>query len=163
MPQTEMEKKFLAKASIFTDRGHSWRLEVDESIDPDCPKAGWKQYSDNTSARFKCKLCPRRWPSNWVKVFFCMRLKNNQGVVKVRPYRQSCNNCPGAKMEEPSISSENIDILLENLLENIRIKCYGEDLVRQNRQAVPLDVRSSHEPDNCQGCKDGICGGTLFS
>ncbi|KAL7382529.1 hypothetical protein ABVT39_023828 [Epinephelus coioides] len=163
MPQTEMEKKFLTKASIFTDRGDSWRLQVDESIDLHHPKAGWMQCSDNTSAWFKCRWCPRRWPSNWVRVVFNMRLTNNQGVVKVRPYRQSCNYCPGAKMEEPSISSENIDILLENLLKNIRIECYGEDLVRRNRQAVSLDVKNSHDPRNCQGCKDGICGGTSFS
>ncbi|XP_035508624.1 receptor-transporting protein 3-like isoform X2 [Morone saxatilis] len=138
-------------------QGDSWHLEFDDSLVPDSPNPGWEQYIRNTGARFKCTVCRRGWPSNRVMVVFHMRLSNGQGIVKVRRFRQNCKMCTNAPMEMPDIESENIHILLENLVEKIRMKCYHEDLGRVNRPFVNLEVKSPHEPAHCEACKQGIC------
>ncbi|XP_042363104.1 receptor-transporting protein 2-like [Plectropomus leopardus] len=136
-------------------RGDSWRLETDESIVPDRLNAGWMQCIKNTSARFNC-TCWRAWPSNVVTVVFHMHLENGKGVVKVRPLNQGCNNCK--TMVKPSIDDDNIDILLDNLVEKIRIQCYDKPQRRGSKSFIPLDIRSQHEPSLCQACQLGICG-----
>eukprot|EP00064_Thunnus_orientalis_P007868 superscaffoldBa00000899_g7890 len=103
-------------------QGDSWCLEFDYSIKPEDPEQGWKEYIRNTSAWFTCTKCGRGWPSNRVKVFFHMRLMEGQGIVKVRPYRQNCKKCNDAPMEEPSITSDNIGILLKNLIKTNNLK-----------------------------------------
>ena len=52
-----------------------------------------------------------------------MRLIRREDVVKV-----SCKKCPSAPMKKPEILPKNIDILMDNLVKKIRIKCYGERL-----------------------------------
>ncbi|XP_044056990.1 receptor-transporting protein 3-like [Siniperca chuatsi] len=138
-------------------QGDSWRLEFDDSLVPDCPNLGWEQYIRNTCAWFDCTDCGRGWPSNRVMVVFHMRLIDRQGVVKVRRFRQNCKMCNAAPMEMPNITPENIDILLENLVEKIRMKCYHEDLGKGNRPFISLDVKSPHEPAHCEACMQGIC------
>ncbi|KAA8589505.1 hypothetical protein FQN60_012870, partial [Etheostoma spectabile] len=109
------------------EQGDTWRLEFDESIVPDHPNPGWEQYIRNTCAWFKC----------------------------TKTFRQNCKQCSIAPMEKPSITSENINVLLENLVEKIRIKCYHEDLGKEYRPFVNLDVKSPHEPDHCEACMAG--------
>nr|XP_040041294.1 receptor-transporting protein 3-like [Gasterosteus aculeatus aculeatus] len=138
-------------------QGDSWILQFDDSLVPDRPNAGWQQYIRTTSAWFACMDCGRSWPSNRVMVVFHMRLSGGQGVVKVRRFRQNCKECEEAPMDEPAVSPENIDIVLTNLMEKIRIKCYHEDLGQANRPFVKLNVKSPHEPDHCEGCIQGIC------
>lgn len=108
-------------------------------------------------SRFKCSKCGRSWPSNRVMVVFHMRLTAKQGIVKVRRFRQNCKTCNPAPMETPSITRENIEILMENLVKKIRIKCYHENLDTGCRPSAPLDVKSPHEPSHCEGCMAGIC------
>ncbi|XP_076583024.1 receptor-transporting protein 2-like [Chaetodon auriga] len=156
MAQLEWTRLFNIQADNLPP-GDSWSLEFDDKLVPDSPNHGWKQYIRNTSARFKCTWCGRSWPSNRVMVVFHMRLVYGKGLVKVRRFRQNCKNCTSAPMEEPSITSENIDILLENLVDKIRMKCYHEDLGRGNRPFVNLDVKSPHEPAHCEACRYGIC------
>ncbi|XP_070765255.1 receptor-transporting protein 2-like [Enoplosus armatus] len=149
--------------SIFSIKGKKlkqgdyWLLMFDENLVPDSPDLGWKQYIRNTCARFNCTKCGRGWPSNRVMVVFHMCLTRGVGIVKVRRFRQNCKMCDEAPMETASISSENIGILLENLVEKIRIKCYHENLGTGNRHFVSLDVKSPHEPEHCEACKLGIC------
>ncbi|XP_034386833.1 receptor-transporting protein 3-like [Cyclopterus lumpus] len=156
MAQTEWTRLFQMKSNIFKE-GDSWCLQFDESLVPDSPNSGWKQYIRNTCARFKCTQCGRGWPSNRVMVVFHMRLTDEQGVVKVRAFRQNCKMCSEAAMETPSITTENIDILLENLVEKIRIKCYHEDLGKECKPFVAMEVKSPHEPAHCEACLAGIC------
>ncbi|XP_075944236.1 receptor-transporting protein 3-like [Anarhichas minor] len=156
MALSEWTPVFQIKANIL-QQGDSWCLQFDDSLVPDSPNSGWEQYIRNTCARFKCSGCGRSWPSNRVMVVFHMRLSNGQGVVKVRPLRQNCKTCSDAPMERPSITPENIDILLEKLVEKIRIKCYHENLGNVNRPFVSVDVKSPHEPEHCEGCMQGIC------
>ncbi|XP_062280224.1 receptor-transporting protein 3-like [Scomber scombrus] len=139
------------------EQGDVWCLEFDYFIRPENPEQGWKEYIRSTSAWFTCAQCGRCWPSNRVMVFFHMRLMDRQGIVKVRPFRQNCKKCNNAPMEEPSIASNNISILLKNLVKKIRIKCYNERPENDNRYFVRYDVRSHHEPDHCEACIEGVC------
>ncbi|KAK2835416.1 hypothetical protein Q5P01_015900 [Channa striata] len=147
---------------MFQDRAannlrDSWRLEFDNNIEANHLSFGWQQYIKNTSARFQCTSCRRTWPSNRVMVVFHMNLMNGQGVVKVRPFRQNCKRCTSPPMETPSITSENIAILLDVLIEKIRIKCYHEDLGQNNKHFTSFEVKSPHEPSHCEACLKGIC------
>ncbi|XP_060889761.1 receptor-transporting protein 3-like [Labrus mixtus] len=137
--------------------GDSWCLQFDNTLVPNSPKPGWKQYIKNTAARFRCTKCGRSWPSNKVMVVFHMQLNDGQGVVKVRRFRQDCKKCDKAPMEKPSITPENINVLMESLVEKIRIKCYHEDLGQVNHPFQKLDVKSPHEPTHCEACREGIC------
>ncbi|XP_034534699.1 receptor-transporting protein 3-like isoform X2 [Notolabrus celidotus] len=147
---------FESKTSDLRE-GDSWCLEFHKSLDPERPDPGWQTYIRNTSARFKCSKCGRTWPSNRVMVVFHMQLREGRGVVKVMCFRQNCKKCNDAPMEKPKINSENIDILLENLVEKIRIKCYHEDMGQLERQFERLVVKSPHEPSHCEACLKGYC------
>lgn len=86
-----------------------------------------------------------------------MTLNYKQGIVKVRRFRQNCKMCTEAPMGEPSITTENIEVLLDNLVKKIRIKCYNEPEDKHYRPHIALDVKSPHEPEHCEACKAGIC------
>ncbi|KAM7387952.1 hypothetical protein PAMP_024156 [Pampus punctatissimus] len=156
MAQPEWTGIFQMKANQLRE-GDTWRLELDENIVSNNLNLGWEQYIRNTGARFKCTKCGRSWSSNRVMVVFHMCLMNGLGIVKARPFRQNCKMCSEAPMEKPSITSENINILLENLIEKIRIKCYHEDLGQRNRPFRTFDVTNPHEPQHCEACIQGIC------
>ncbi|KAM4629843.1 5-hydroxytryptamine receptor 3A-like [Polymixia lowei] len=117
--------------------GHCWKLEFDDSIEGDKPNPGWQQYIRNTSAR-------RGWPSNRVMVVFHMQLLQQEGTVKARRFRQNCKKCHAAPMELGIFSPDNLDILLEKLVEKIRIKCYHEDPAPCN--AIMLKCRQPNPP-----------------
>ncbi|XP_063746813.1 receptor-transporting protein 3-like [Eleginops maclovinus] len=156
MAQQEWISIFQRKTTDLPE-GDSWRLQFDETIVPKSPNFGWEQYIRNTSARFQCTSCRRGWPSNRVMVVFDMRLTNGEGVVKVRAFRQNCKICSEAPMERPTITPENIEILMENLVKKIRIKCYHEDLGEGHRPFQSLEVKSPHEPAHCEACMAGFC------
>ncbi|KAM9384677.1 receptor-transporting protein 2-like [Pholidichthys leucotaenia] len=172
MLEPEWNRIFQDKAQQLQP-GDSWHLEFDGNIVPDKRNTGWQQYIKNTSASssgttnctsqrhscgwFKCSRCKRSWPSNRVMVLFHMCLTDGQGTVKVRPFRQNCKICSEAPMEIPSIDSNNIGVLIDKLVEKIKIKCYHEKPSDSNRAPERFDVRSPHEPDHCEGCKQGIC------
>ncbi|XP_034035870.1 receptor-transporting protein 3 [Thalassophryne amazonica] len=138
-------------------RGDTWRLEFDDSIVAESPAQEWKKYIRNTTARFKCSKCGRGWPSNRVMVLFHMQLRCGQGTVKVRLFRQNCKLCSDAPMEKPVITSQNTEVLLDKLMEKIRIKCYNEPPTNRNRPFERVNVQSPHEPDHCEGCILGVC------
>ncbi|XP_047231464.1 receptor-transporting protein 3 [Girardinichthys multiradiatus] len=157
MDQQEWTRIFKNEIAVLQSKGHTWTLEFDETILPNSPEPGWKMYIRKTSARFRCTSCRRSWPSNRVMVIFHMHLMDGQGTVKVRPLRQECNRCHNAPMVKPHVESNNIQILMENLVEKIRIKCYHENLGQKKRQYNAFDVKNPHEPNHCEGCKLGIC------
>ncbi|MED6278518.1 hypothetical protein CHARACLAT_024785 [Characodon lateralis] len=157
MDQQEWTQIFQNQIAVLRNNGHTWNLEFDDTILPNSPKLGWETYIRNTSARFSCTSCRRSWPSNRVMVIFHMHLMDGQGTVKVRRLRQACNRCDNAPMVKPRVESDNIQILMENLVEKIRIKCYHENLGQKKRQNKAFDVKNPHEPDHCEGCKLGIC------
>ncbi|KAG7217520.1 hypothetical protein INR49_027248 [Caranx melampygus] len=136
--------------------GDPWELRFD-STDHENLEYGWQQYIRSTSARFQCSGCRRSWPSNRVMVIFHMRLVAGKGIVKVRRYRQNCKICLDAPMEDPIIASDNIAILMKNLVKKIRIKCYYENLDQGHYERNKIDVKSPHEPSHCEGCQSGVC------
>ncbi|XP_072244780.1 receptor-transporting protein 3 [Leuresthes tenuis] len=148
---------------IFEDKAKkmrkqdSWQLEFDEDIVPNRPNYGWKQCVRNTCARFKCTSCGRGWSSNRVMVLFHMQLRNMRGTIKIRPLYQKCKNCSEGPMEKPSIETGSIYVLMENLVEKIREKCYHENTGPKFRHFKSYDGNNPHEPAHCQGCKLGIC------
>ncbi|XP_071344152.1 receptor-transporting protein 3 [Trachinotus anak] len=156
MAQPEWTRIFQTEAENLL-HGDSWDLQFDSAITADHPEQGWQQYIRNTSARFECTNCPRGWPSNRVMVVFHMCLMDGKGIVKVRRFRQKCKNCIAAPMVDPSIASENITILMRNLVKKIRIKCYNEKLDQGHYNHQKIDVKSPHEPDHCEGCMSGVC------
>ncbi|XP_059198021.1 receptor-transporting protein 2-like [Centropristis striata] len=137
----------------------SWRLELEEEL---VLQHGWKNCIVSTGGRFRCSDCGRGWSSNMVRVVCHMRLSNGQGVAKVRPSRQKCKNCDNGPMEKPSIDSENIKILLGNLVEKIRMKCYNENLGRKRQDFRSFDGKRPHEPALCEACHQGICPKKFF-
>ncbi|XP_072294866.1 receptor-transporting protein 3-like [Eucyclogobius newberryi] len=138
----------------------NWQLLFDDSIEENQQGAGWEQYIRRTCARFGCSLCRRIWPSNIVMVIFHMHLDNytHQGTVKARVYRQKCKRCTEAQMEQPrNMEAHHIDALMENLVKNIRKKCYNEVFEEVYRDPAGVDVENPHEPQHCEGCIAGVC------
>ncbi|XP_036971587.1 receptor-transporting protein 3-like [Acanthopagrus latus] len=141
------------------NQGDSWHLQFDRKIVPHHPNLGWREYIGKTSARFRCTECRRRvWNSNHVTVVFHMHLESGQGTVKVKCLGQKCIICCDGSMETPVIDSQNIKILVENLMEEIRIQCYNENLNKVERLPQSLHITRRHEPSHCQACIEGTCG-----
>ncbi|XP_038147576.1 receptor-transporting protein 3-like [Cyprinodon tularosa] len=157
MNKEDWSSIFDEEIAILNDKGDTWHLEFDESIEPEKPDSRWKEYIRKTSARFSCTSCTRTWPSNQVMVVFHMRLMSRQGTVKVRPLRQNCKKCKSAPMLEPLVKQDNIRVLMENLVQKVRRNCYKEDIEELNRAFEQFHVRSAHEPDHCEGCKFNVC------
>ncbi|XP_007234066.3 receptor-transporting protein 3-like [Astyanax mexicanus] len=140
--------------------GDEWTLELDDSIVPDKPQKGWFQYIRKAFAQFRCSLCKRSWPSKRVQVVFHFTLNSSlhRGTVKVRGFKQKCRRCTTAQMEAPSFLSENIDILLEKLMERIRIRCYKEERPETNKNLYFKGrVEGPHEAQHCEACLKGFC------
>uniref|UniRef100_A0A3B3ZLW8 3CxxC-type domain-containing protein n=1 Tax=Periophthalmus magnuspinnatus TaxID=409849 RepID=A0A3B3ZLW8_9GOBI len=156
-PRMEWTKIFKREAAEYLrDR---WSLYLNGRIIWNRPNPGYKQYIRKTYGSFHCSLCRRTWSSNIVPILFHFRLnkknKKHWGTVKVRRYRQKCKICREALMW-PSISTVNIEILMENLVKNIRKKCYHEVLDENLGEYVREHVKSPHETELCEGCFDGI-------
>ncbi|XP_072516541.1 receptor-transporting protein 3-like [Salminus brasiliensis] len=151
--------------SIFQKRateldGDEWTLELDDSIVPGQNQQDWNQYIRNAFAEFSCSLCSRWWPSKQVKVVFHFSLDPalHRGTVKVKCFKQKCRECFDAEMEEPCFSSENIDVMVEKLMEKIRIRCYGAEPPESNRNLFFDDeIKGPHESDHCEACLRGFC------
>ncbi|XP_061593268.1 receptor-transporting protein 3-like [Cololabis saira] len=135
---------------------HTWRLEFTDDLLS--ANETTTQYKRTTSAWFTCRRCGRPWPSNEVKVIFYIRHADDQGTVIVKVFGQSCKNCEEAPMETPQISLENIEILMHELVEMIKIYFYHEEDSGRRWNPIRLVINSTHEPDHCEGCKNGMCG-----
>ncbi|XP_036442413.1 receptor-transporting protein 3-like [Colossoma macropomum] len=150
---------------VFRDRaagldGDEWTLELNDSIEPGRTQRGWNQYIRNSYAQFRCSLCRRSWPSKQVQVLFHFSRESSlrRGTVRVRRFKQKCRRCSAARMEEPSFTVENIDVMVEKLMEKIRIRCYGEEPPESNRN-LRFDgrIEGPHERLHCEACLKGIC------
>ncbi|KAG9266895.1 receptor-transporting protein 3-like [Astyanax mexicanus] len=141
-------------------RGDQWTLELDDSIKPGQQGYGWNQYIQSAFADFDCSMCSHRWSSGRVQVVFHFTLNSSlhRGTVKVRRFRQECRDCGEEQMEEPSFSSQNIDVMLEKLMKKIKIRFYGENPPDSKRDFY-FDgrIEGPHESDHCEACKSGIC------
>uniref|UniRef100_A0A3Q2D0T4 3CxxC-type domain-containing protein n=1 Tax=Cyprinodon variegatus TaxID=28743 RepID=A0A3Q2D0T4_CYPVA len=158
MSKEDWTSVFDEEIAVLKDKGDTWHLKIDESIEPKSPEDGWTKILNIIFCfRFSCTSCSRTWPSNQVMVVFHMHLKEGQGTVKVRPLRQECNSCDPAAMVKPLINRDNICVLMKSLVEKVRRNCYHEEIEELNRAFEQFHVRSAHEPDHCEGCKLGVC------
>ncbi|XP_062371577.1 receptor-transporting protein 3-like [Sardina pilchardus] len=140
--------------------GDSWRIEFDDSIEPEKPAQDWFKYIRGAFARFQCSKCKKTWPSRRVLVVFHFHLnkREKKGTVKARRFQQKCRRCQEAKMEEPTFDPDNIEVLLEKLVEKIRFRCYRENLGKNNRGFRPVGRSvGPHESAHCEACLRGIC------
>ncbi|XP_059424744.1 receptor-transporting protein 3-like [Carassius carassius] len=140
--------------------GDTWKIETDQTILENCQAPNWHQYISGSFADFRCSLCRRTWGSSRVQVMFHFHLNgaSRQGSIKLRCYKQECRTCNEAEWEDPNFPVENIDVLVERLVKNIRKKCYRENLGEANRSSA-FDGRSDgpHEGAHCEACRRGIC------
>ncbi|XP_030646981.1 receptor-transporting protein 3-like [Chanos chanos] len=138
-----------------------WSLTFDDNIEEiQQGSGGWYQYIRGSFARFTCSLCKRSWPSKKVLVIFHFTLfhERSEGKVKVRRYRQKCRRCLQAQMEEPLFTGENIKVLVDKIIEKIRMRCYNENIGKQNRfSQFHGRVNGPHERAHCEACLKGIC------
>ena len=112
------------------------------------------------TSRFTCSKCKRTWPSKRVLVVFDFQLqeRTKTGTVKARRFRQNCKRCKEAQMEEPQFEVDNIEVLLDKLVERIRMRCYRENLGQNNRGFRPVGISEvPHESSHCEACLRGIC------
>ncbi|KAK2907228.1 hypothetical protein Q8A67_006213 [Cirrhinus molitorella] len=139
------------KASDLHD--DTWNIEIDETIAESSTASGWEKYISGSFAE-------RTWGSSRVQVVFHFHLDraSRQGAIKLRCYKQECRTCNEAQWENPDFPVENIDVLVERLVKNIRKKCYSEHLDDANRSSV-FDGRLNgpHESAHCEACHLGIC------
>ncbi|XP_055796892.1 receptor-transporting protein 2-like [Salvelinus fontinalis] len=160
MTNREWIRIFQSKVNnLKRNKGDRWRIEFDESIKADSVQSGWHQYISGAFGRFTCSKCNRSWSSGRVNVVFHMHLSSGQGMVKVRRLRQECRQCDDALMEEVSFDEEKLEVLLEKLMEKIRIKCYRENLGKRNRSHFDDedDEGPPHESAHCEACSMGLC------
>ncbi|XP_016402601.1 receptor-transporting protein 3-like, partial [Sinocyclocheilus rhinocerous] len=109
---------------------------------------------------FRCSLCRKTWGSKRVRVLFHFHLNTarNRGTIKVRRFKQKCRRCAEAQWEDPNFPVENIDVLVERLVKNIRVKCYRDNLGETNRSSVFIGrVNGPHETAHCEACHKGVC------
>ncbi|KAL0159373.1 hypothetical protein M9458_043098, partial [Cirrhinus mrigala] len=80
------------------------------------------------------------------------------GTIKLRCFKQECRECFLPVWEDPNFPVENIDVLVERLVKNIRVKCYRDDLGEANRPSVfEGRLNGPHESAHCEACQLGIC------
>ncbi|XP_076135324.1 receptor-transporting protein 3-like [Alosa pseudoharengus] len=157
MSLQKWERMFEQKAVKL--HGHNWTIMFDDSIVPHKPAGEWFQYIRGAFAKFRCSACNRTWGSSRVLVVFEFHYQRGakSGTVKARRFRQECKTCEETEMEEPQFDSENIGVMLEKLVEKIRIRCYKEKTGNRKRFR-PLDwSEGPHESSHCEACKKGVC------
>ncbi|XP_016329955.1 receptor-transporting protein 3-like [Sinocyclocheilus anshuiensis] len=138
----------------------TWNIEIDETIVENSPARDWHQYISGSFAQFRCSLCRKTWGSKRVRVLFHFHLNTarNRGTIKVRRFKQKCRRCTEAQWEDPNFPVENIDVLVERLVKNIRVKCYRDNLGETNRSSVFIGrVNGPHETAHCEACHKGVC------
>ncbi|KAK3533904.1 hypothetical protein QTP70_034899 [Hemibagrus guttatus] len=97
--------------------------------------------------------------SEWIVVFHYSRdAARGHGSVKARRMKQECRRCNVASKEMPTFRQENIDVMVEKLIEKIKVRCYGEDTRESNRVSRFFGrVNGPHESAHCEACQLGVC------
>ncbi|KAL2090129.1 hypothetical protein ACEWY4_014817 [Coilia grayii] len=161
MSLQEWQGIFAEKTEELVEQyGDNWTIEFDDTIEPDKPARDWYQYIRGAFARFRCSKCKKVWPSRRVLVVFHFRLekKTKKGTVKARRFRQECRRCQEAEMEKPKFAPDNIEVLLEKLVEKIRIRCYRESWGDDYRPLRAVGrSEGPHEAAHCEACLKGVC------
>ncbi|XP_060796636.1 receptor-transporting protein 3-like [Neoarius graeffei] len=157
MQVQEWTSVFTTRAKVLLDE---WTLHMDEPIQPKNAQLGFYEYLRGSFAEFCCSECGHMWPSKRVLVIFHFSLDaaNGRGTVKVRCCKQECCDCCLPSVEQPEFSRDTIDVMVEKLIEKIKVRCYGESMGEANRTSrFTGDMNGPHESDLCEACRQGIC------
>ncbi|XP_040284332.1 receptor-transporting protein 4-like [Bufo bufo] len=128
-----------------------WNLVVDEDL---LKQANARYFDQKTFGSFCCLRCNRTWFSS--KVFILFRMK--RGEVTMRIFKQECQKCKRPKMQEPSISDENVKIVISNVVNHIQRVFYGEERVNDDRPPnIHNKLDGPHDEAHCEACKYNLC------
>ncbi|XP_053491448.1 receptor-transporting protein 3 isoform X2 [Ictalurus furcatus] len=157
MEDQEWMSVFRTRAEDLQDE---WTLYMDDSIQPRNAAPGFYEYLRGSFAQFQCSKCGRSWPSKRVIVVFHFSLDaaSGRGSVKVRRFKQECRRCNAPRKENPKFGKENIDVMVEKVIEKIKIRCYNENVGESSRPSHFIGgVNGPHESAHCEACQLGFC------
>ncbi|XP_048357968.1 receptor-transporting protein 2-like [Sphaerodactylus townsendi] len=136
---------------------HDWSLKMDQQLGNS--EAGWKQVlQEHAHARFRCSQCYHSWSSHQVFILFLMRFEQSQrqGWVRMRVFRQQCDNCASGKYEEPQFTEMDVSRIIRHLILDIREKCYKEHVDRSELSEVIWEHTGPHKYQRCEAFKLGF-------
>ncbi|XP_074860725.1 LOW QUALITY PROTEIN: receptor-transporting protein 2-like [Carettochelys insculpta] len=140
---------------------NEWDLKMHQDLDYNDLRPGWKQsVQEHAFGSFQCSWCQHSWSSAQVVILFHMNLDphGRRGRVKMRVFRQECYQCSEGRLEDPLFQEESVHRILENLVNSIREKCYGEymDHTQLSEAIVGGWHSGPHRRDHCEACQLGI-------
>uniref|UniRef100_A0A8C9A9G2 Receptor transporter protein 4 n=1 Tax=Prolemur simus TaxID=1328070 RepID=A0A8C9A9G2_PROSS len=138
-----------------------WTLKLNGDLELDCVAPGWKQYQQRAFGWFQCSLCCRSWASARVQIL-ChtyWERQMDQGQVVMRLFSQRCQKCTWSRYETPEFSPESTTRILNNLVQHILKRYYGDGTRKfPNTSVIPeVALEGSHDSDNCEACALGFC------
>ncbi|XP_018417078.1 PREDICTED: receptor-transporting protein 2-like [Nanorana parkeri] len=142
------------KESEITDE---WKLIVDENL---LKGDRGLYYTQHTFGGFNCSKCRHHWKSSKVYILFLMNLNNTskRGTVKMRIFRQECKTCSDDLFENATITHENIQRVVKNVVTKIQTKFYKQ--YDPNEDLKPVSSGRSegpHDKEHCEACKYNLC------
>ncbi|XP_061490520.1 receptor-transporting protein 2-like [Rhineura floridana] len=139
--------------------GDAWRLVMDQRLDFHYVDTRWRKWlMEHAHARFMCSRCCHSWSSHQAVILFHMHWEQHgrQGQVKMRLFGQKCQKCFSNKYEEPQFSEDDVDNILEDMILEIREKCYGERIDHSKFSKVIVNDSGPHMRGYCEACQLGI-------
>ncbi|XP_053421188.1 receptor-transporting protein 4 [Nycticebus coucang] len=138
-----------------------WTLSLDRNLQLDCVAPGWKQHQQRAFGWFQCSLCRRHWASAQVHILCHLHweCRMDQGQVVMRLFGQRCQKCSWSQYEMPEFSTESTTTILNNLVQHILKRYYGDGATKFPKMSVIPEVplEGSHDAANCEACALGIC------
>ncbi|XP_040205531.1 receptor-transporting protein 3-like [Rana temporaria] len=135
----------------------NWDLHVDMNLVKQ--KTGLI-YTQQTFGSFRCSRCARSWNSSKVSVFFIINLNKRlrSGTVKMRIFKQGCERCTHPEEMIPTVTSDNIERVVCNLVHKIQRKFYGvNDQYQHQKPKIYGPLEGLHNKERCEACRDGVC------
>ncbi|XP_073482528.1 receptor-transporting protein 3-like [Aquarana catesbeiana] len=135
----------------------NWDLHVDMNLVKQ--KTGLI-YTQQTFGSFRCSRCARSWNSSKVSVLFNINLNKRlrHGTVKMRIFKQGCERCARPEEMIPTMTSDNIERVVCNLVHKIRRKFYEvNDQYQDQKPKIYGPLEGLHNKERCEACRDGLC------
>ncbi|XP_069829484.1 receptor-transporting protein 4-like [Dendropsophus ebraccatus] len=134
-----------------------WILNVDRNL---LKKNDAEYFTQKTFGSFRCLQCKRAWSSSTVVILFRLTLKKHQrcGSATMRTFKQECQSCNNATMQEPTISNENKERVIGNVVSHIEKVFYGKQDVTDDRPPyIYGKLEGPHDEKHCEACKFHLC------
>ncbi|XP_040205533.1 receptor-transporting protein 4-like [Rana temporaria] len=141
----------------------NWDLHVDMNLVKQ--KTGLI-YTQQTFGSFRCARCARSWNSSKVSVLFIINLNKRlrSGTVKIRIFKQGCERCTHSEEIIPTVTSDNIERVVCNLVHKIQRKFYGvTDEYQHQKPKIYGPLEGLHNKERCEACRNGLCEQQMLS